>query len=726
VNAAKPDAGSESIASAPPSAAASPLVAKLREVVAGLRGDIHFSRHVMRGEVVYIARDPVSFDTHAFSAADYRLLVALNGVRTFGEAFDGLCASGACQAADQEQFFRFILELHRSGLLALPISDDKRLQEKHERRRAARLKSLLMAPLFLRIPVWNPDAFLKRTTDWAMPLFTRWALAVWCVLAGVCGIVLWNRWNDLIGDLPGLLAPEQLLTMWVLLSLLKVVHEFGHGYAVRCFGGAVPEMGISLILLTPCAYVDASASWAFTSRIRRIIVCLGGVYFESWIAAAALLFWAATDAGPARAIAYQAMVLASVTTLGFNLNPLLRFDGYYILSDVLQIPNLRQAATDHCLRFLRKVTLGIDTGGKRWGLIMGSILFVYAIAAAVFRVSIVLSMCALVAIKFFFVGIVGAIAYGGVTLVTTLVKAMGYLCTSEETAKVRVRACAVALLLLAVPAVVVATPFPRSVRVTGIIEAERIEHVNAFEFGSVGVIEAVEGARVEAGDVVLRMDSREARDALRLAEAERHAVAIELELAEMTDPTEGALVRERLEESDRRLMASRARIERLTVRAPIAGEIALADSARETGRVVPPGTSIGTIVAGRRIATLLFDQYAFARWKATGGDTVEVRCRTNPEVLRQGTVISIAAGADRHLASEALAVSGGGGIPVSPLDGRAENGYVEVKVAVRDADAADLRLGARVDGLFVVENESLARRWYGALVWFNEELAAAQ
>ncbi|MEY3230992.1 MAG: hypothetical protein RL689_1081, partial [Planctomycetota bacterium] len=157
-----------------------PLADKLRNAVVSLRADLDISRHVMRGRAAYVVRDPVSFETHAFSAADYRLLVALNGERTLGEAFASSCEQGACKVEDEESFYRFILDLHRSGLLSLPISNDRQLQERHERNRAARVTQWLLAPLFLRIPVWNPDTFLSRTQRLARPLFTTWAFLAWC------------------------------------------------------------------------------------------------------------------------------------------------------------------------------------------------------------------------------------------------------------------------------------------------------------------------------------------------------------------------------------------------------------------------------------------------------------------------------------------------------------------------------------------------------------------
>ncbi len=708
---------------APPRA--TPLADKLRHAAVGVRGDLDFTRHVMRGKVAYIVRDPVSFETHAFSAADYRLLTALNGERTLGEAFASLCAGGACRPEDEEPFFRFVLDLHRSGLLSLPISDERRLQERHERNRAARLGQLLLAPLFIRIPLWNPDAFLARTERFVRPLFTVWAFIAWCLMAVGCLFVLAHRWNDLKADLPGLLAWQQLLSMWAVLVVLKVIHEFGHGYAVRCFGGAVPEMGMSLVVLTPNAYVDASASWGFTSRLRRMVVCVAGVYFESFVAAAALLVWASTEAGPLHTVAHQVMVMASITTIGFNLNPLLRFDGYFLLSDIVQIPNLWQASRTHCLRVFSRLALGIDRPGPTWTRAEGLGLCLYAAASTVFKIALMLAICTLIAAKFAVVGMLVAVAYGGCVLGATILRLLKYLCLSDETAPVRSRAIAAAACAILAPAAFVVVPLPRSQRVGGVVESMVGRPVNSLESAAIGEVLVADGDRVEAGDPVVRLESAQVDEALRDAQARWQVASLELELAEAAGPVEAAVIRHRLVESESRLKAARARAESLTVRAPAGGVVTLQPPARQPGKVVSAGTSLARVDGGPRIATLVLDQRSLAGMPETL-DQVECRCLADPSCLLKGHVISISPAAHASLVSPSVAIPGGGDIAVSPVDGMAVSAHVELKARIEVPEGVTIPLGARIEARFPLRHESLLRRWYGAVVWFNEEIAAAR
>lgn len=680
----------------------------------------------MRGKVAYVFRDPVSFETHAFTAADYRVLVGLNGERTLGEVFESLCARGICTAEREESYYRFVLDLHRAGLLSLPISDERQLQARHERRHALRWRSKLMSPLYLRVPVWNPDPFLAKTVHLFTPLFTRGAFIVWCLFNVLCAILIVHRRDDLAAQLPALLAPEQLLSMWVLLTALKVVHEFGHGYAVRAFGGVVPEMGVSLILFTPCAYVDASSSWSFSSRLRRMIVCMAGVYFESWFAGLGLIIWAFTDAGATHELAYQTMVLASVTTLGFNLNPLLRYDGYFILSDLLQVPNLRQAAQEHCLRVVRRIALGINATERPWGAVLGPTLVAYAIGASFFRVGIVLGMCAVIATKFLVVGMTAAIVYGGSVVIGMLLKTLAYLWVSKETAAVRHRAVALGVLLLVVPAAVIAVPVPRSVYASGVVERERIDPVNLTEGGIIGPTSVHSGARVDAGQTIVTLASHEASERLAVAEAERRAAEIELEIAQARDAAQASIARGRVAAAVEKAAEAKREVDALVVRAPSDGDLTLEAIAEEPGRALGAGARIATIESGARIATLVLDQHSFARLQGGEGASIELRSHAAPSVALHGTIRSIAPAGSDQLASAALSVMGGGTIPVSPVDGRAEHRYFEVKVRMAESDAELLPRGARVEARLPGERESLARRWYGAVVWFNEQLSAGR
>lgn len=152
-----------------------------------------------------------------------------------------------------------------------------------------------------------------------------------------------------------LLATENLPFLWLSFVLLKVWHELGHGYACRIHGGAVPEMGLLLIAGTPAAYMDGAAAWSFPERWKRLVVMMGGMYFESILAIPAVFIWAFSSSPLLSSCDHQIVMMASLITLLFNANPLMKYDGYFIASELLGIQNLR-ARSDRFLKCLLKRT----------------------------------------------------------------------------------------------------------------------------------------------------------------------------------------------------------------------------------------------------------------------------------------------------------------------------------------------------------------------------------
>lgn len=720
--------------STPPSAAApgaappEALAPKLRGVQLGLRKDLQVARHLFRGEVTYTVRDPVSFETHAFSAGDYAILVAISSERTLGETFEALRTAGVVEAGEEERFYKFVVTLHRSGLLALPISDDKGLYARYERREASRRKARLLAALYLKIPLWNPDEFLVRTLAVGSRLFTRTAVALWACLMCAAAVALIGRWRDIGADLPALLEGEQVLTMWVLLMGLKAVHEFGHAYACRTFGGAVPEMGVSLILLTPCAYVDASASWSFTRIRDRVIVCLGGVYFESWIAATAAIVWAFTEQSAVHSIAYQTLVLASITTIGFNMNPLMRFDGYFILSDLLQVPNLRAQANAFAQRLLKRVFVGVDPGGPAWSLRMQVTLVAFAVASFAYRIVIVLSMCAVIALKFFAVGILLGALYGGMTLFGALYRSVRYLAIDKETQPVRRRAIVMAAALLVVPALALSIPVPRSLAMKAIVRRAEERTVTSLAPGVIAGMPMLTSSAVAPGGVLVSLESPELDGALDEARAATHAARVAMDIAASKDPTEEALAREEWEVAAGRLADAERGRDELAVRSPIPGEVSPLLMRTDLGRKVEAGTPVAIVGGGGWVARALVDQVDLASMQSEVGTPVELRLLGESGQRLAGRIVSVAPAGAARIGDDLHALTGlaGGDVPVAPTTATAPDARYELTVAIEPPGDGALLRGQRVALRLPAKRMSLATDWYRALLRFRERLAAAE
>ena len=240
-----------------------------------------------------------------------------------------------------------LAQLHSADLLQTEVTPDSaELLERAAKVDRARWLGNILNPLAVRLRFWHPDRFLERT----LPL-VNWLVGwrggvLWMIVVLPAIVLCAQHWQELSENAADrILAADNILMMALSFLVLKALHELGHGYAVKAFGGIVHEIGIMFLVFAPMPYVDASAASEFRSKWRRALVGAAGMIVEVFIAALALYVWLAVEQGLVRAFAYNVMLVAGISTVLFNGNPLLRYDGYYILSDLLEIPNLAQRAT---------------------------------------------------------------------------------------------------------------------------------------------------------------------------------------------------------------------------------------------------------------------------------------------------------------------------------------------------------------------------------------------
>ena len=368
------------------------LEAGLGPIKIGLRKDLVVSRQQLRGTIQYILHDPITFSNHMFSLEDYQILMALVPGRSLSETFAHLVHTESLEEDDRLAYYNFILRLHGTSLLQLPITNARMLFERHREKQAAKKQGLLRMLLYYKIPLIDPDAFLDRTQWIFGRLFSKAGLVFWM---GLMALTLWKCWGQfgaMVGETGTLLELANVPVLYVALVILKVIHEFGHAYACKKFGGEVPEMGMVFIVGAPCAYVDASASWKFGSRWQRIIVGFGGMFVESIVAAVFALVWVSTQPGFLHDIAVNVLVLASLVTVLFNINPLMRFDGYYIFGDLVGLPNLASRSTRFIRTRLKWLLLGLEVQGQELDHSERALYWIYGILASLYRIFLAFSI----------------------------------------------------------------------------------------------------------------------------------------------------------------------------------------------------------------------------------------------------------------------------------------------------------------------------------------------
>lgn len=712
------NAAAPSAPAAPP-----PLSAQLAEVRVGLREDLDVSRHLFRGQPSYIIRDPVSFQCQRLEPGDYHILTSIDPANTLGETFEELVTQGRVRRESQEHFYQFVMDLHRLGFLRLPVSDHKILYRRFQLKEQARRRKAWTAFLYFQVPVFNPDAFLNRTIRYVRPMFSWAAFVLWTLLIGVAIYVAWRNRQDLAEPLEGMLAARNLAIMWITLVVLKVFHEFGHAFACKHFGGHVPEMGLSLILLTPCAYVDATASWGFPRRRDRLIVALAGMYFETIIAALAVFAWALTEPSVVRSAAYNVMILAGAVTVLFNINPLMRFDGYYILSDLVEIPNLRARSTQYIVACFKKWFLGIEADHRVDGWRHRGILFGFGVAGFLYRVSLLLAIVAVLAMKFFLVGVSLAVFYVGQSLATAVIQVVRYLWRSEETAHVRFRAVALGVLLVAgLPAGLALIPLPSRVRAAGVIGQERESVLRAQVDAFVEKLSARNDQAVASGERVMRLRNEDVDLAVVESEAE-------LRQAEILGDSLRLLEPHRAEQEVQRAKALQVQVDRarerqalLEITAPHDGVVVQTLRPQDIGRLVPRGEPLITIAEGPWLVRAVLSEEEYSAVGPRVGATVAIRTEARPEITLEGRIIKLAPMGHYAVPSLALTQLGGGDIAVDATTGRTPRPFFELTIQLYEVPPGELRHGLAARVILPVSPEPAASKAFRSLHRFLNKL----
>ena len=273
----------------------------------------------------------------------------MDGLRTIQQIWDSACAELGDDVLTQEEFIRLLAQLHQSDVLHADVAPDTReATDRDGKQRRRKLVMSILNPMAIRLPLLDPDDFLTATMPLVRPFISWFGAILFLAVAGYGLVLAVMHWAELTENITDqILATESLWLLAVTYPLVNALHELGHGYATKQFGGEVHEIGIMFLVLIPVPYVDASAASGFRDKSKRMIVGAIGIMVELFLGSLALFVWLGAEPGAVHAVAYNVMLISGVSTILFNGNPLLRFDGYYVLADALEIPNLGSRLTKY-------------------------------------------------------------------------------------------------------------------------------------------------------------------------------------------------------------------------------------------------------------------------------------------------------------------------------------------------------------------------------------------
>jgi putative peptide zinc metalloprotease protein len=356
-----------------------------------LRNDLLIDAQILDGKRVYNIKDPVSLRYHQFQEKEYFLIRLMDGQQRLEDIRKRFELHYAPERLRLEDLEAFAQQLILVGLVASdsPTTGHILIEQRHKQRRRALFRALTSV-LFIKLPVADPDRLLVQILRWTGWIFTPGflALSVGVILAALLlvGTHL-NGFRDRLPDLSAFFSFRMAFTLWVAIALAKTVHEFGHGLTCRAFGGEVHEMGVLLLCLSPSLYCNVSDSVMVGDKWRRMLICFAGIYVELMIAAVAtFIWWYTPGALIVNHLALSLMLVCSISTVVFNANPLLRFDGYYMLATWLEIPDFQEQANRYVRNLFLTHGLGMELHpGPPLPPLRPIIYAVYAVASYVYR-----------------------------------------------------------------------------------------------------------------------------------------------------------------------------------------------------------------------------------------------------------------------------------------------------------------------------------------------------
>jgi putative peptide zinc metalloprotease protein len=637
-----------------------------------LKTQARVRRHRFRGEVWYVVQDPASGRFHRYTPATYQVLGLLDGRRTMDEVWNAAAEQLGDDAPGQEEVIRLLSQLHAADLLQTEVSPDTaELFERSVRQSRARGRANWKNPFSIRIPLWDPDRFLARTQPFiqAVPAWTAWAVWLAVVAAGVAfTAVNWTELTENVSD--RVLSAQNLLLLWLVFPVIKLLHELGHAYAVKAGGGEVHEMGILLLVFMPVPYVDATAAGGFRSKWQRAFVGAAGMVTEVFIASLCMFVWVLVEPGATRAVMFDAMLITGLSTVVFNGNPLLRYDGYYILSDLIEIPNLATRGNQYWrylaerwLFRLRDVERPLLAPGEQ-----GWFLF-YAPAAFLYRTAVMVAIVLFIAGEWFFIGVVLALWGVATMLVWPIAKFVGYLWASPRLMRARGRAAAVSAAGIALVAVFLfAVPVPLRIQTEGVVWLPEEAIVRAGADGFVRGTLVRAGARVEAGVPLVESHDPVVAAQVRVLEARIDELEAKLDAQLFTERVQAELTRRELVREEANYRRALERAEQLIARSAVAGDFVIAQPDDLPGRFLRKGQMIGHVTQESRLLVRVVvsqDDVDLVRSRLTRAD---VRLAGRIAEVYPATVVREVPSAKDQLPSAALSSEGGGAVPQDPRD----------------------------------------------------------
>ena len=630
-----------------------------------LRRDVRTHYQEYRGKPSYIVEDTSKGKFFHVGFPEHQFIQSFDGRTTISEALARNAATQGEEALTEQQGDQLLRWMIDNDLLESETSGQGERRREQWGRQKAKQKNPVTKVMFFKIPLGCPDRLLGALKPWLGWVFGIPGLMIWLGLIIYTLVQLAPEWDRFLSDTGQVIAPGNWIRVIVIYTILKVLHEMGHGLATKRFGGAVPEWGVQMLaFVTPLAYVDASASWKFVSRWKRIVVAAAGMYVEAAIAAVCMIGWMNTGPGTLNTALHSAIIAATFVTLLFNANPLMRFDGYYILIDALGIPNLGTKGQQWLKWFGKRFLLGMTdltmpVAARQHPVAVP----LYGILAALWKVVIWIGIMIIVSLLFKGAGLFLALLSILMIVVGSLVKLGKFLFGSANGPRLKQALPRLAIAIALVAGLFFFVRINPTGKAVAVVEYADRETVRARVRGLVSEVVVQEGQAVAPGEVLVKMVNPDEK-------TEHDKLALELRTArirarsyyQIEDLPAYQAELETIEGLESKLAESEAYLAALDVTAPEEGLVVGRNLESLPGRWLDVGEEILSVVSGSEKELLVsFRQEDVDSIAAMKTREIEVRLRGRSKDL-PGTIERIESRATRALPHEVMAAPNGGAL----------------------------------------------------------------
>ncbi|WHR57188.1 site-2 protease family protein [Acinetobacter haemolyticus] len=652
----------------------------VRHLKPQLRQNIEVLPRILRGKAWFLLYEPMSQRFVRVNPETWYVITLFDGQSNVEQIWDkaaeyieqqNINLNQQYRAISQNELVQLLTQLYNNDLLQTEVSfDAEEMFKRFKKHKFNKFKQSFLNPISIKIPLIYPDAFFNRFKGLAQSIFSIWGLLIWIVIVFPALLLLAEHWQSLTSNLSDrVLSTSNLFILWLTYPIVKLIHEFAHGLAIKAWHGNVREMGLMFILFIPIPYVDATSSYHFISKWQRIAVSIAGILTELLLGAIAIYLWVSTESGLVHAFAYNVIFIATVSTVLVNGNPLMRYDGYYILSDLLEIPNLAGRATKYWVYLSDRYLLGAKTAqppyaaeNERFWLIS------YGFFSPIYRILIMVGLIWFVAQKYFFFGVLLAMISGFMVIILPLYKGVKHIYQGATLSKYRDQAIqrfwwiiAVCLFMLCI------LPFPYYSTQQAIVWLPETSMIRANESGHIQSID-FKNPHIEQNQTLFHLSNPDLMEKYELQKLQVEELEYKLRQASLDDLAQRKKLEYQQQGALQQLQQYQYKIKQLQIQSPITGQWFTKDSIALNQRYYKRGDIIGYVIdqpATIVRSAVLQQDYDLIQHRLKG---IEIRFKNHFNVIYTGTIIRSTPQTQKKLLSPALGSQAGGNITVDPND----------------------------------------------------------